>query len=434
MYKKFFHNVLPSMLAFAFSGVYAIVDGWFVGRNIGDAGLAAINIAYPISAIVQALGTGIGMGGAILLSIAIGKSDEEGQKRYMGNALVMLLCASILFTSTFLFIYKPILVAFGAQGEVMELACQYILFMIGGAIFQMVGTGLLPIVRNYGGALVAMYAMIGGFVLNVVLDWLFMVVLGLGMNGAAAATLMGQAFTVLPSVYYMIVKKDVLHFAKFKPHFGCIKEIIKVGLSPFGLSLSPNIVIVILNKGALIYGGSLAVACYAVISYIVYVVQLLLQGVGDGSQPLISLYHGLGDEEAVHVIRKLSYWFSGAVAVLGMVVIIGFRGTLPLVFGVSKEAAQMSAKALPIFATGFVFAAILRISTSYFYAIKKNIYAYILIYGEPVVLAILIAFVFPRFMGINGVWAAVPVSQAALMFVSIILANRAKKKQEDLIQ
>lgn len=428
MYKKFFHNVLPSMLAFAFSGVYAIVDGWFVGRNIGDAGLAAINIAYPISAVVQALGTGIGMGGAILLSISMGKNDEENKKRYLGNAVVLLLIASILFTGIFAFIYKPILVAFGAQGDVMMYASQYILIIICGAVFQMIGTGLLPIIRNYGGALVAMYAMIGGFLLNVICDWIFMMKLGYGIKGAAAATVLGQAFTVIPCLYFLIVKKDILHHAKFMLRKENVKEIMKVGLSPFGLSLSPNIVIIILNKGALIYGGSLGVAAYAVVSYIVYVVQLLLQGVGDGSQPLISLYYGFADEDAVRTIRKLSYCFAVAVAVASMVVVIGFRETLPRVFGMSEAATKMAAEALPIFAAGFVFAAILRISTSYFYAIKKNAYAYILIYGEPIVLAVLVAFILPRFIALNGVWTAVPVSQFILMTLSIVLAVRVAKK------
>ena len=118
MIKQFLRYVLPSMAAFAFSGLYSIVDGYFVGNNVGDAGLAAINIAYPMIALVNAVGTGIGIGGAVFVSLTRGEGDAESEKKYLGNTLMFLLGASVVCTLLLLAVYRPFLQAFGATGEV----------------------------------------------------------------------------------------------------------------------------------------------------------------------------------------------------------------------------------------------------------------------------------------------------------------------------
>ena len=114
MLKKFLRFVLPSMVAFAFTGLYSIVDGFFVGNNVGDDGLAAINVAYPLVAFINAVGTGIGMGGSVMLSIARGRGDKEGEKRYLGNTLIYLLAASAAVTALLVGTYPLLIDAFGA--------------------------------------------------------------------------------------------------------------------------------------------------------------------------------------------------------------------------------------------------------------------------------------------------------------------------------
>ena len=106
--KKFLRFVLPSMTAFAFTGLYSIVDGFFVGNNVGDDGLAAINVAYPLVALINAVGTGIGMGGSVMLSMARGRGDSRAEKRYLGNTLIYLLAASVVITAVMIASYAPL--------------------------------------------------------------------------------------------------------------------------------------------------------------------------------------------------------------------------------------------------------------------------------------------------------------------------------------
>ena len=197
IHKEFFRYVIPSMLSFALSGVYAIADGFFVGNALGDNALAAVNMAFPLTAFLQAVGTGIGMGGAILYSISIGNNDEEKSRQYFGMSSLALVALGILFTVLFLIAAPAVLHLFGAVGEIQLLGEEYLKYIAFGAIFQVLGTGLVPFIRNMDSAVIAMVAMITGFITNIFLDYLFVWVLPWGMMGAAVATDIGQAMTFL---------------------------------------------------------------------------------------------------------------------------------------------------------------------------------------------------------------------------------------------
>lgn len=424
-------NVLPAMLAFAFTGIYAIVDGWFVGQNIGDNGLAAINIAYPISALIQAMASGIGMSGAIHIGISMGEGEKEKEKRYLGNTLMLLVVTCILMTAILILTYPIILRAFGAKGELMEMAKIYIRIIIIGGVFQIFSTGLVPIIRNYEGAVYAMSSMMAGFVTNVVLDWLFVSVWKWGMSGAAIATIVGQAVTMIPCIFFLVWKKLLIGYADYTPKSTVLKEIFLVGISPFGLTLSPNLIIVILNKGAIVYGGVAATACYAVISYVVCVAQLLLQGVGDGAQPLISFYEGLKKRKELKQIRFMTYAFSIVLAVFCIAWMYLRRNVFPIFFGVSASVGDEVGVVLPIFLAGLLFFAYTRVTTAYFYAIKKNKYAYLLIYGEPILMTLLILCILGPVFGLYGVWYSVPVTQSIMAVISFVLIQIEKREHEN---
>ena len=157
--KEFFRYVIPSMLAFALSGIYSIADGFFVGNELGDAALTAINVAYPLTALIQCAGTGIGMGGAILYSLAAG-ADQSGKKQlYYGMSVLLLAAAGLLLTAAVFFVSPSVLRLFGAEGEILSLGEEYMRSIALGALFQVFGTGLTPFLRNMGGSVAAMFAM-----------------------------------------------------------------------------------------------------------------------------------------------------------------------------------------------------------------------------------------------------------------------------------
>lgn len=427
--RDFYKYVLPSMLSFALSGIYAIVDGFFVGNAMGDSALAAINIAYPITAFMQAVGTGIGMGGAIRYAICKGAKDQEGKNRYLLTSMAMLVAFGLLLTVLFLLSGTAILRAFGANGNIFTLADEYIRFITYGTVFQVLGTGLVPFIRNMGSSMTAMAAMISGFLTNILLDYLFVWLFGWGMMGAAVATVIGQAVTFSICLVYILRKNKGMHVAFSGENWVLVKKILLIGLSPFGLTFSPNITLILVNKSAVIFGGDEAVTCYAAISYISCVVLLLLQGVSDGSQPLISVAYGEGNQRRAKAYRNLAYRFSAGVAAVCMVVIYLTKGNAARLFGASEQVTGVVAGILPVFIAGFLFASVSRITTSYFYATERNAFAYCLIYGEPVLLLASLM-ILPSIIGIWGTWISVLLSQVLAMLLSVVLIAVAKRGKE----
>ena len=354
LHKEFFHYVIPSMLAFALSGVYAIADGFFVGNALGDSALAAVNIAYPLTAFLQAVGTGIGMGGAIQYAISAGTENPKRGRQYFGMSLIMLTISGIFLSALLLLSAPVILRFFGASGTIGELAQEYILYIAFGAIFQVLGTGLVPFIRNMGGSVTAMAAMMAGFVTNIVLDYLFVWKLPFGMTGAAAATVIGQGVTFLVCLLFFFFKKErpLLRFGGRGR--ALLLTLLKAGISPFGLTFSPNLTLIFVNKSAVLFGGALAVTCYAPISYISAVVMLLLQGVSDGSQPLFSRSFGEGNGVKTKAVRRLAYGFALLVGLLCMGVLFFCRNEAAALFGASQQVTQMVADVLPIFIWGYL--------------------------------------------------------------------------------
>ena len=303
---EFFKYVLPSIIAFAMSGIYAIVDGYFVGNTIGDAGLSAINIAYPIVAVLQALGTGIGMGGAVYYSINMAEKKQKRARDFIATSRWLLILISIVVTVIIHFEASDMLSLLGAEGVILDNATDYIKVIALGAILQVLGTGLIPFMRNYGGSFWSMFAMMGGFVTNIILDFIMVWIYGWGMKGAAAATIISQGVTVAIAIIYELCMKKFYVKVSLSEAKKICGPIFKVGLAPFGLALTPNISLVFINRFSASYGGEKAIATYACVSYIICIIYLILQGVGDGSQPLMSRYYGENDKASLKGIQFLA--------------------------------------------------------------------------------------------------------------------------------
>ncbi len=396
--REFFKFVIPSVIAFALSGVYAIVDGFFVGNTIGDAGLSAINIAYPIVALIQSVGTGIGMGGAVYYSINEAEGNRKKANKFIAVSWWLLLAVSAVFSLLTYFSARPVLSLLGASDTVLEYAVEYIEIIALGAALQIFGTGLVPFIRNYGSSFWAMASMLGGFVTNVVLDYLLVWVFDQGMKGAALATVIGQGVTFLIAVIYAVVKKRFFLRIESKEFGELCKSVFKVGLAPFGLSLTPNISLILINRFSASYGGEKAIATYACISYIICIIYLILQGVGDGCQPLMSRYYGEKKSRNLSEVKRMAYIFAVFLALVGCVAMFLGRFHVGKLFGSSEAVNAETAKIIPIFLISVPFVAVTRISTAGFYATEKAALSYILTFVEPILMLIFML-ILPRLFG-----------------------------------
>lgn len=423
--KRIAQDCIPTVFSLLMSGLYGVMDGLFVGRAVGDAGLAAINIAWPIAAVITAVGIGIGSGGSVLYSNSNGKGEQERGEVVYHQTITLLFAAAMVLLIVLGFTYPAILSALGAKGDVYQKAVEYIQIIIFGAVFQVMGTGFIPMLRNRNLAFQAMVSMAAGMGVNGVLNYLLLFVVKIGIRGAAVGTIAAQ-FVVLVISSYLIYGRQKVHLKVVWQH-KMIGEILKIGISAFGLSLAPSIVLLFTNLQCLKYGGDAAVACYAVISYIVFPVQSMLMGIGDGTQPLMSFYSGAKKMEELRFVKKIA-----SIAVVGMgavffVIVILVSKYIPDVFGMQMDSQAYFGTGMAVSAVSFLFTGLAKFHISYLNATLQVKKAMQLIYGETIVVAPFLIFLLPYVFKINGIWLSLPGTQLIMLLIFNVFFTKTGK-------
>nr|WP_315020235.1 MATE family efflux transporter [uncultured Aminipila sp.] len=416
---QFSKYVIPSMLTMILTGFYGIVDGFFIGQVMGDEGLAAINLAWPLLSLISSVGIGIGTGGAIIMSIKKGSGNLKEAKRVEGTAIVILCLVSILATTIYLFFSPYLLRTLGADGVLYEYGLSYMKVIAWGAFFQVMGAGLTPILKNLGKPVFAMLIMVIGMCVNIVLDWAALYIFDWGLGGIAFATCAGQASVAVFAA--IAVAKDKLEHNWYILNSEFTKDILKIGASPFGLTMAPGVVIIFTNLQSLNYGGTAGVAVYTVMSYAAYLVYSLMQGLADGVQPIISFCKGAADHETLNHVMKKAFGLAGAISIVLMVIIAITRYEFPIIYGVSNEVALASIPAMLALVLAVPFIAIARIMSAYFYAIDDGRNSSIMVYADPFLFTPLFLLVLPIFFNIIGIWLAYPATQISLTILAIAL-------------
>lgn len=432
--KQFWKYVLPSMLTMLLGGFYGIVDGFFIGNAVGDDGLAAINLAWPLTALILATGTGLGVGGSVLMSIRNGEGRTQAANQAKGGALLLLAIVSVVFTLLFSLSAAQIMRFFGAEGHVLKLCVDYIQIIVYGTALQIFGVGLTPILRNTGRTVQAMVMMISGFATNIVLDWLFIMVFEWQLGGAALATIIGQGVVAVFSLIILVTDKQLRPTkADFKADKKTLGSIVRIGLSPFGSSLAPSVVIMFCNWQCIRYGGNPAVAAYSVLSYLSYSANSLMAGVGQGIQPIISYANGAKAFPTLLNVRRKALKVILALSVLLFLAAIPAQTLIAQLFGLSSTASLIFARSLWIASFAFPFMGIVKLGSEFFCAINKTRYSTILIYGDPLLLSPLFLMSLPLIWHLDGVWLAMPFAQGLIACMALLMFHRYDQRMRYII-
>ena len=265
-----------------------------------------------------------------------------------------------------------------------------------------------------------MAIMIFSLLCNILLDWLFIAVFAWGMRGAALATVTAQGLSALAALLCLLMNKNApVHARQFCPDPHLCKKLLTVGVSPFGLSMSASVLIMLNNWQCIRYGGAGAVATYAILSYVLGALQPLLSGIGEGIQPLVSFCHGAGDLAAQHHLQRRALRLLLAVAAVLCAGTFLAREQLPLLFGASSETARESVPALLFAVASLPLWGVVRLYASCFYATGQTRRSLFFIFGDPLGASPLFLFLLPPMLGVNGIWAAAPAAQA-LLFLCLL--------------
>ncbi len=429
--RNYYAIVVPSILAFALAGVYSIVDGFFIGQKLGDAGLASVTIGYPLAVLIQAVGTGLGLAGAIRYTVYGAQGKKHDQEECYTAAVILLLLVSAVLTAAFLAGLYPILAFLGAEGDILEMTADYVRMLAYGTVFQLLATGLVPFIRNMGGTTYAMVSMILGFVTNIILDYVLVWWIPLGMSGAALATVIGQAVTMAAAVGFLLHKRPGMCIPGREKLLETWGKMVRIGVAPFGMTLSPTVTLVLMNRFLQIYGGEQAVAVYGCIDYVVAIAYMLLQGVGDGSQPLISECYGERNVKGAWGNRRLAYKTAGVITAACVAGLYLARNQIGPLFGASAETAGEVGIRLPLFLGALLFVAFVRVTGSYCYATERAMFSYVLVYAEPI-LSLTAMLTIPPRLGLDGVWCAIPLAQLVTGVIALGIKIRVDTAENSL--
>lgn len=425
---------VPSVIALLVNSLYNIVDQIFIGNGVGYLGNGATNIVFPITIIALAIAMMIGNGGAAFLSLKLGEGKVDSAQKGIGNAVTMVTVASIVLAGVFLLFIDPILTLFGATDTLRPYALDYGVIIGIGLPFMMISGAINSMIRADGSPKYAMFSMVIGAILNVILDAVFIFPLQMGVQGAAIATVIGQIASFVVSVAYMPRFKAIrLNKSAFYPNAKVCGNIIVFGLSSFITQFAITIVMALTNNllaqyGAQsVYGSDIPLTATGIVMKVNQIMISILLGIATGAQPIIGFNYGAKNFHRVKKALEISLIASEVISVLAFLLFQFAPMSVISLFG-SEDGLynEFAVKAFRIFLMLCPFTGFQTVIAVYLQAVGKPVTSALLSLARQIIFFIPAALLLPLALGVEGVLWTGPVADglAFLMSLALLLYER----------
>ncbi|WP_279464806.1 MATE family efflux transporter [Aeromonas veronii] len=417
--RLFWRYVTPTVAAMLITGIYVTIDGIFVGHVLGQDGMAGLMLAYPICAVLYAVGALIGMGASSLVSFYLGQGNPAKARHIVGNALVMVLLASAVLSFIGIRYGQPMLAWMGAEGEIFTAGLSYLQAYAWLGVFAVLSMAFSSLLRNDGRPGFVTLIMVVGGLLNVLLDYLLMVVFPFGLAGVATATMLSQAVTGLACLWHFFTPRSQLRISwdTLRPDLRLMGETVRLGISSFLMYLYLSVVLALHNKALLAVGTSLHVAAYGVISYTEAFFYLVFEGIAMGIQPIASFNAGAGHWRRVLRIRNLALGVTLGIALCAMFPLYLWPEAAVYLFaGDNATLLPVASLGIWLYFWGLPMEGLLLVGATYFQAINRARIASLLTGGKLVLIGGFL-WGFSTLWGVPGVWLALPTCSSLLVLV-----------------
>ena len=421
---------VPSVISMLVNALYNIVDQIFIGQGIGYLGNAATTVSFPLMTIILAIGTMIGAGGSSYAAIKLGEKKEKEAQLTLGNEILLVLTIGISFTIMGLFFLEPILMLFGATPSNLALSKDYASIILLGVTFNLFGIGLSNMARTDGSPNMAMYSMLAGALINVVLDPIYIFVFHWGIKGAAIATITAQFIGATILLHYFL-KKGHLRLRKENMTFrwDICKMIFSLGMSSCITQATATIMQVVMNNSLVYYGdltttgGDVALSAMGIVSKISMIIISVCVGVGIGAQPILGFNKGAKQYKRVKSTYKRAASIATLIAIVGWLACIGIPHLILSLFGTEDATfTDFAVRSMRIFMFGIFCSGFQITATSYFQATGQPMKASILSMMRQLILLIPLLLILPLFFGLDGILYAGPIadiSSGVIVFLFI---------------
>ena len=411
---------IPSIIAMVATSVYNIVDSIFIGHGVGSMALAGLSITFPFMNLGAAFGSLIGVGSAAMMSVRLGAKDYRSAEEILGNLVLLNVITGVVFSIICLIFLDPILYFFGASEATLPYARSFMRILLYGNAITHLYFGLNGMIRSSGYPQKAMVTVLISVVVNCILAPLFIFVFHWGIVGAALATMMAQTAALLFELSHFINKKSYIYFKSdiFVLKKEIVKDIISIGIAPFLLNAGGCIIVIIINRSLLFYGGDLAVGAYGIIARLAMLFVMIVLGLTQGMQPIVG--YNFGAKQYDRVLKTFNYAVFCAVCITttGFIVCELFPEFMVSLFTSDDELIHLSKQGLQIILLVYPIIGFQMVASQFFQSIGKAKQAIFLSVSRQILFLLPLLFIFPHFWGTTGVWISMPVSD----FVSTILS------------
>lgn len=403
----------PAFVSVFVSALYNIVDRIFIGQGVGAAALSGLSIIFPIMLIMMAFGMLFGVGTGVQVSISLGEKDQVKAEKTLGNGFSLMLLVSVFITVLTMLIKDPLLRLFGASDETIGYAQDYLMIILPGVIFQVVGFSLNNVIRSEGNAKIAMYSMLISAGINIVLDPIFIFVFDMGVKGAALATLISMMIMSVWVLNHFIKRRSVvdLHYKYMRLELPVVKGIMAIGMAPFAMQLAASVVHALFNLQLVKFGNDIAVAANGILMSVMSMIFMCVVAVNMATQPIIGYNYGAKNFDRVKQTLFKGIKMATVIAVAGFILVEAFPGAIVRMFNnTDDELYQIGVRGIRI---GLAMTALVGFQVvvgNYFQSTGKARLAMIISLLRQVIVLTPLLMIFPRFFGLDGVWLSMPVS------------------------
>lgn len=429
---------IPAIVGMVVNTLYNIIDRMYIGRieGIGPLALTGVGITMPIMTIILAFGMLVGIGTAARVSLKLGEHNKDSAEEHLGNAFTLIIIISIAITILGLMFLDPILGVFGASENTEIYARQYMQIIFIGTIVNMLSFGLNHSIRSDGSPKVAMLSMLIGAITNIILDPVFIFGFGMGVRGAAIATVISQILTTVWILQYFTVGKSIikLKMNNLKLKLPIIISIFSIGMSPFSMQLAASVVQVLANNSLKEYGGDLAIGAMTIISSVSMIFLMPIFGINQGSQPIIGYNYGAKQYDRVKETVKYGAIAATIIVVIGWIITQSAPQVLIAIFNNDPELVGIATNGIKIYLFMMPLVGFQVISSNYFQSIGKAKISMFLSLLRQVILLIPCILILPKIFELNGIWLSGAVCDGlSSLITGIIFFYSVKKlKSEDV--
>ncbi|MBQ6762548.1 MAG: MATE family efflux transporter [Bacteroidales bacterium] len=420
---------VPGIIAMTASSLYNMVDSIFIGHiaDVGSLAISGLAVTFPLMNISTAFGTLVGVGAATMISVLLGQKNYEVANKVLSNEVTLNILTGIIFTFVTLVWMDPILRFFGASDATLPFARDYMTIIALGNAVTHLYFGLNSVIRSSGNPKIAMGLTLFTVTSNAIMDPVFIFGLGLGIRGAAIATVLCQLMALGYTMWFFLDQKKFLHLPRsrkiFRIDWRIAKDSLAIGMGPFLMNLASCIVVLFINQQLVKWGGDLALGAYGIVNRISFLFVMIIMGFNQGMQPIAGYNYGARQYARVREVYVKTAGWATLVCIIGFIVSEVFPGPTVSIFTPDPQLHDLAAKGLRMMNLAFPIIGFQMITTNLFQCLGMVNKSIFLSLSRQLLFLLPCIYILPEILESEaGVWYSFPISDTIAAVVTALFA------------